>query len=157
MTNEMKQEYTLRISRANKTQLVVILYEMLLEYIEEARFAYGQKDTEGFALNVQRAVGCIRELNFSINYEAGTASNLFSLFVFCNKELSKAVLHNTAEELYHVERIAKKLLEATRQMAKTDTSEAVMGNTQSIYAGLTYGKEALIVHLNAAENRGYQV
>ena len=37
MTNELKKEYTLRISQANKTQLVVILYEMLLIYVDEAK------------------------------------------------------------------------------------------------------------------------
>jgi hypothetical protein len=29
MTKEMKQNYTLRISQANKSELVVIVYEML--------------------------------------------------------------------------------------------------------------------------------
>jgi len=37
MTKELKQEYTLRISRANKSELVVILYEMLIDYIDEAK------------------------------------------------------------------------------------------------------------------------
>ena len=37
MTKEDKQQFTLRISQANSTQLVVILYEMLLCYIKEAR------------------------------------------------------------------------------------------------------------------------
>ena len=37
MTKEMKQNYTLRISQANKSELVVIVYEMLLTYIEDAK------------------------------------------------------------------------------------------------------------------------
>ena len=37
MTNELKKEYTLRISQANKTQLIVILYEMMLIYVDEAK------------------------------------------------------------------------------------------------------------------------
>lgn len=36
MTKELKQEYTLRITQANKTQLAVILYEMTITYLEEA-------------------------------------------------------------------------------------------------------------------------
>ena len=35
MTRELKQEFTLKISQANKTELAVILYEMLLAYLEE--------------------------------------------------------------------------------------------------------------------------
>ena len=44
MTRELKQQYTLRISQANKTQMVVILYEMLLIYVEEAMQAHEQGD-----------------------------------------------------------------------------------------------------------------
>ena len=32
MTNELKQAYTLRISQANKTELVIIVYEMFTCY-----------------------------------------------------------------------------------------------------------------------------
>ena len=35
MTKELKQQFTLKITQANKTQLIVILYEMLLIYLEE--------------------------------------------------------------------------------------------------------------------------
>ena len=34
MTKELKQEYTRKITQANKTQLITILYEMLLIYVE---------------------------------------------------------------------------------------------------------------------------
>ena len=35
MTQEKKQEFTLKISQANKTQLITILYEMIIEYLNE--------------------------------------------------------------------------------------------------------------------------
>ena len=35
MTKECKQQFTLRITQANPTQLVVILYEMVLCYLGE--------------------------------------------------------------------------------------------------------------------------
>ncbi len=37
MTKELKQEYTLRISQANKTQMVVLIYEMLLTYLDDVK------------------------------------------------------------------------------------------------------------------------
>ena len=36
MTKELKQQYTLRITQANKSALVVILYEMTITYLEDA-------------------------------------------------------------------------------------------------------------------------
>ena len=39
MTKECKQQFTLRITQANPTQMIVILYEMLLCYLDEAKEA----------------------------------------------------------------------------------------------------------------------
>ena len=44
MTKELKQEFTLRITQANKTQLITILYEMVLLYLEEAKAAIDADD-----------------------------------------------------------------------------------------------------------------
>ena len=44
MTKECKQQFTLRITQANPTQLVVILYEMCLEYLKEAEETLEKKN-----------------------------------------------------------------------------------------------------------------
>ena len=36
MTLEKKQEFTLKISEANKTQMITIIYEMVMYYLDEA-------------------------------------------------------------------------------------------------------------------------
>ena len=46
MTTEKKQMFTRRITQANKTQLTVIVYEMLLAYLEDARAAHDAGQTE---------------------------------------------------------------------------------------------------------------
>ena len=48
MTKELKQEYTRKITQANKTQLITILYEMLMLYVEEAKAAHEKEDRMGF-------------------------------------------------------------------------------------------------------------
>ena len=103
MTKEMKQNYTLRISQANKSELVVIVYEMLLTYIEDAKAAHANGDTEGFAVSIRRAEGCIRELMASLHMDYVLAGNLLSLYVYAVKLLSKAKLHNSTKELAEVE------------------------------------------------------
>ena len=57
MTKELKQEYTLKITQANKTQLVVILYEMLLTYLEDAVSAHEKNDRAGFRDGIRKARG----------------------------------------------------------------------------------------------------
>ena len=45
MTTEKKQMFTRRITQANKTQLTVIVYEMLSAYLEDARAAHDAGQT----------------------------------------------------------------------------------------------------------------
>lgn len=153
MTKELKQEYTFRISQANKSELVVIIYEMLLDYIKDARHALAKDDLQEFHESIRRATGCIRELTASINFDMDTSGNLLSLYIYCTKELSKADLHHTADELYHVELVMNKLHAAFHEVAGKNPSAPVMNNSQVVYAGLTYGKESLVIHIND-NNRG---
>ena len=46
MTDEAKKEFTLRISQANKSQMVVIIYEILLEHLQDAQAAVLAGDKE---------------------------------------------------------------------------------------------------------------
>ena len=157
MTKESKQEYTLRISNANRSELVVIVYEMLLDYIEESIDHLEKQEFDPFHESIRKAVNCIRELSESINYEADTAGNLLSLNVYCIKELSAADIHRDRDRIDAVLKIMRKLYEASKEAAKTDASSPVMNNSQSVYAGLTYGKESLTVNLNDTQNRGFTI
>lgn len=157
MTSEMKQEYTLKISQANKTQMVVIIYEILFQYLDEARENLGNKDINGFHESIRKCTGCIRELSSSINFESEVSGNLMSLYVFCTKELAKADIHHSADELYGVEMVTRKLYKAAKVVAQQDSSPAIMGNAPKVYAGLTYGKESIIVNIHSNGSKGYTV
>ena len=148
MTRERKQEYTVRVSQANKTQLVVIIYEMLLDYLQDAKDAHTKGERELFESNLYKAENCIRELMASLHMEYAPAGNLLSLYVYAVKELSRAILHNSIEEVVFVEKMMKKLHDAYESVSREDTSSPVMENTQSIYAGLTYGKNQLMESLS---------
>ena len=53
MTTEKKQMFTRRITQANRTQLVVIVYEMLLVYLEDAIHAYEADNKQEYAISEQ--------------------------------------------------------------------------------------------------------
>ena len=73
MTKECKQQFTLRITQANATQLVVILYEMTLQYLADAEQA--AEDAQ-FLEAVRRTRGCINELLNSLHREYSPATEL---------------------------------------------------------------------------------
>jgi len=157
MTKELKQQYTLRITEANRTEMVVIIYEMLEIYLSETRQSLRDGNMDDFHEGVRRCTACVRELSASVLPESPLSGNLQSLYIFCMKELSMSDVHHTENGLIHVEAIIKKLHSAFKVVADQDDSPSVMDNTQTVYAGLTYGKESLIVHLQQDNNRGYMV
>lgn len=152
MKNELKQQFALRITQANKTELVVILYEMFLTYIRDAKNDLKEQDAKNFRLNIQRARGCLKELMGSLNYDFEPAPTLLKLYIYVSKLLVTADLHSEEKALDEAERIMQKLHDAYETISKEDQSRPVMGNTQTVYAGLTYSKNDLTVNLD--EGRG---
>lgn len=158
MTKELKQEYTLRITQANKTQLITILYEMALLYVDEAEEALAAGDRTELKNAVRRIQGCMCELMDSLHMEYEVAQNLLQLYLYVNREVAKAALYNDAENLEHVRPVLDKLLAAYKQIEGQDTTGPVMGNAQTVYAGLTYGKNNLMENAaDPAANRGFCV
>lgn len=158
MKDELKQQYTLRITQANKTGLVVILYEMFLTYIEDAKNDLKEQDNKTFRRDIQRARGCLKELMGSLNYDYELASNLLKLYIYVSKLLVTADLHSDEKALDEAAKIMQKLHDAYEMVSKEDHSAPVMGNTQTVYAGLTYSKNDLTVNLDeGGGSRGFFV
>lgn len=158
MTKENKQMFTRRITQANRTQLVVILYEMLLVYIEDAQKAYAAEVKEEFVRNLELARECIKEMRTSLNFEHALSKNLFAIYCFADKELANDIFGNKTENLDALKTIFIKLHDAFATISEQDESEPLMDNIQDVYAGLTYGKgdvnESLV---NYDIGRGYTV
>lgn len=158
MLDEKKQQFTLRISQANKTEMIVILYEMILEYLQESKGLWKDEKRREFVDTIYKARKCIKELIGSLHYECEPAPTLLQIYNFCNKELVKADVRNQIDSIENVENILKKLHEAYLELSKQDSSEAIMENAQAVYAGLTYNKNSLSEDMTSqALNRGFRV
>lgn len=158
MTKELKQEYTLKITQANKTQLITILYEMLMIYTGEAREAYNANDRAGFREGIRKARGCVNELLASLNFDYELAMNFMQLYLYVNRELAKAEVRNIIEPLENVDKVINGLHEAYEKLGAMDASGPVMENVQTVYAGLTYGRNNLIENLaDQGIDRGFRV
>lgn len=158
MTKELKQEYTLRITQANKTQMITILYEMVLLYIDEAEKALDGDNKVEYKSAIRKIRGCMNELVASLNFEYELAHNLMQLYLYVSKELVKASSHYDRENLEHVRLVIGQLHQAYKELELQDKSAPVMGNTQTVYAGLTYGRNTLTENIaDPAANRGFCV
>lgn len=158
MTRELKQEYTLRITQANKTQLITILYEMILIYIDEARDALDIDSRVDYKMAIRKIQGCVNELMDSLHMEYDLAQKLLQLYLYVNRELAQASIHYDMEHLEHVRMVIGELQKAYKKIEGQDQSGPVMGNSQSVYAGLTYGRSTLTENItDPATNRGFCV
>ena len=158
MKKEKKQEFTLRITRANKTQMIVILYDMVLTYLEDAVEAFEKNNHKEYRWNIDRAKDCIDELLNSLHMEYEIAAILKGLYFFYKRELTTAAVHNKKEMILPVMEMIQELKESYEKISSEDTSAPIMENAQTIYTGLTYGKDSLNVSLSdQSTNRGFCV
>ncbi len=157
MTDKLKKEFTLKITQANATELIVILYDMILVYIKEAGDFWENDDKKEYQRSLQKIRNCIGELMESLNLEYEMARNMYSLYVFFLKEIVKAEIKPGGyTHLESIRPMIESLRNAYDKVASENKNGPLMQNTQTVYAGLTYGRKDVNVNLEQLSNRGFR-
>lgn len=152
------QEFMLRTTQANKTELIVILYDMIREDLTYARELFVELNQTGYEKELQHAQKVINELMAGLDYNYAISYDLLSLYSYMNKQIVKAYTKKDVTYLDSVSDCIEKLYSAFDEISKQDQSGRVMENTQQVYAGLTYGRGTLnesTIGLNDY-NRGFK-
>jgi len=157
MTDETKKKYTLRIAEANKSEIIVIVFELAEIYIEDAVESYYDGDMEAYAANCKKAVKCITDLLNALDYSYEISYPLMRIYNFLSSEITVSSVTKEVRRLKKAQELLTRIKLSFVDVAKTDTSAPLMGNTQSVYAGLTYGKNELNESFNSEINRGFTV
>lgn len=158
MTREAKQQFTLRITQANSTEMIVILYEMLLSYLTESREMLESTDRAAFHEAVRKSRGCLNELINSLRMEYEPAPALLQLYLFCIRRLAAGEAKSETQPLQEIEQVIRPLHDAYEQISAQNSSGPVMANSQTVYAGLTYGRNTLTENMaDQGANRGMYV
>ena len=157
MTKEQIQDFTLKITHANRSELIVIVYDIALEYLDAAIKAYDKGQLEVFSANSRYANKCIGDLLEALDFNYEPAYPLMRIYVFISKQISLAPIKREKKSLEDCIRMLKKLRKSFEDVAAQDDSEPLMSNTQDVYAGLTYGRSSLNENVNTVPNRGFTV
>ena len=157
MTQEQIQTYTLRVSQASPCELVVIMYDLILDDVKNAREAKKAGDEKQYQADLVHAGKFVNELMDALDFSQQISFRLMSLYIYVNKMLVKARINKKWDSLNDVELVIEKLRAGYDGIKDQDTSGPVMQNVQQVYAGLTYGKGTLNeTYLNAQDyNRGF--
>ncbi len=155
MTREAKQLFTLRITQANPTQMIVILYEMLLCYLDETEEALEAAENMAIHEGARKCRGCLNELMQSLHMEYEPAPQLMQIYLFCIRRLAHAESRKETKALSEIRRIVVQLHDAYEQIEDFNDKGAVMNNPQTLYAGLTYSRTQLTENMtDQGTNRG---
>lgn len=159
MEKEQKREYTARIAQANRSELVVIIYELFLLAIEDAEKSFEKGELSQGVKYIKRAQGFLQELMGSLDHRYAIAEELKRLYRYVYEQLIFSAIRRQMVNGETVKEVMGKLRDAFIQVAKEDTSGPVMKNTQQVYAGLTYGKGSLneVLMTGNESTRGFRI
>ncbi|MBQ9513100.1 MAG: flagellar protein FliS [Lachnospiraceae bacterium] len=143
MTLEKKRAFTRRIAQANKTQIITILYEMAMEYLDAACDAFETDNMADFDIEVNRAQEVINELIRSLHLEYDLAQQFLQLYLFAKRELIMAITRHSVVPVEYVSHMMRRLHEAYLELEQKDHTPAQMRDTEMVFAGLTYGRDSL--------------
>lgn len=137
MTESKKQEFINRIGQANKTEMVVVVYDIAIEYMNDI---IGQLD---FVKSLDMARKSVQDLINALNFEMPLSYNLLSLYNYVNRLLLGAKLKSDSSLVEEAKGILSELRESFAQIALQDKSQAMTEHTEHIVAGMTYGRGVL--------------
>lgn len=143
MEKNKLQEYATRVTQANRSELVVIIFEATLDSIEEGKKCLEKEDIGQARIEIERAKGFIEELMRSLDMKYEISFYLRQLYIYAYQEICQGLARRDADLFKHSTDILEALLESFKKVANQDDSQPLMGNSQQIYAGLTYGRNSL--------------
>lgn len=156
MDSKKKQEFTRRLTCCNRGGMIIITYDILFSYLEDARAAKEAGDYEEFKINVRSAQQVVRRLMDTLDFHYPVSGELYELYRYVNKLLEFAVVKNTSENIQQAEKILSNLYDGFKEAAQQDDSEPLMKHTQQVVAGMTYDKGTLTETLqNFESTRGF--
>ncbi len=156
MRQEEIQQFTYRISNANRSELVVVTYDILLRYLQEASVALEKNELSELKENIAKAGAVFERLKSTLDFKFELSMRLYEIYQFCETICYKAIPCKDKQLIDDAIELMSRLRESFYQVAKDDDSPVLMKNSQQITAGMTYGKGSLTESYSAADtNRGF--
>lgn len=150
------EDYVARITNATPLQLVIINYEIVIDYINDAK--NNIEDKTNFQFCITKARQFVNELRVSLNMKYELSKNLMGLYNYVEKQLAYCEFNEKIEHIEEALKVMETLLEGWKAIeGKEEDKTPVMENAQQLYAGLTYGRNGQInEYVDIQSNRGFK-
>ena len=144
MTKEEIKNFSLRIAESSKTELVVITYDIILNYIDSALKAYSEENLDDVVFNLQKAKQFVNNLSSCLDFKYEVSHALMRLYVYINNCLVKDIVKRNPSSADDIKAVIAKLRDSYNEISPLDNSGKVMKNSEQVYVGYTYGRTSTL-------------
>jgi len=138
---------------ANPSQLVEILYEGLIDSLQNARLFLANNETGDFDFEIEKSREILSLLIATIKGNSDIAINSRSLYVFINQLITEAVNTKEVKKIDDAIKVATPLYEAWKELSNRSINEEQGSKKVSVIAGMTYGKNSINTHVVSNEKQ----
>ena len=155
MDQEAVTTFTRRITNGNKSQIIVVLFDMVLVDLDDATEGLKNHEQEEYMEALRHANEVLEHLQNALDFKYDISKDLYSLYDYCKRSIAKSMYSGRDEGINEAREVIEPLAEAFREVAENDDSAPLMENTQKIAAGLKYGKTDVNEAVDTNDNRGF--
>ena len=156
MDREAIKTYSYRISQATRSELVVIVYDIIRDYLKDA---VSTSDNAVFKEKLHMAMRGIDQLITGLDMQYELSGNLYVLYNYMKRTLIGAQVSYDKNVVNSIYDMLGQLRQSFYEVSRQDNSAPLMKNTEKAYSGLTYSKYGAgnETASDTLINRGYMV
>lgn len=156
MDREAIKTYSYRISQATRSELVVIVYDIIRDYLKDA---VSTSDNAVFKEKLHMAMRGIDQLITGLDMQYELSGNLYVLYNYMKRTLIGAQVSYDKNVVNSIYDMLGQLRQSFYEVSRQDNSAQLMKNTEKVYSGLTYSKYGAgnETASDTLINRGYMV
>ncbi|RRD96190.1 hypothetical protein EII17_01435 [Clostridiales bacterium COT073_COT-073] len=140
MKETLKKDFQNRIANAGRKDLVLIHFDMILAEMDLIDLAFRAEDWEQFRNSIQLTQEMIKKLVESLDFSYEISHFLMGTYQQINGDLIKMKISKELNALERARRSTEQLREAF-SVIEAGEEKPLIQNGETIYAGLTYGKD----------------
>ena len=156
MDREAIKTYSYRISQATRSELVVIVYDIIRDYLKDA---VSTSDNAVFKEKLHMAMRGIDQLITGLDMQYELSGNLYVLYNYMKRTLIGAQVSYDKNVVNSIYDMLGQLRQSFYEVSRHGNSAPLMKNTEKVYSGLTYSKYGAgnETASDTLINRGYMV
>lgn len=154
MDDALKKDFQNRIAVSGRKELLLIHYEMILAELKLAEKEIAE-DGEGLRRSVALAMEMVKKLVESLDFSYELSYVLLRAYRQLNRELIATKVQKDKAALQRGKHMIEQLKEAFSGIEVSSDAPMVQ-NSETLYAGLTYGKDNRLKESVDYQKRGFQ-